>query len=93
MAKVYTELCAGLDKRSVAQAHLFQRLPDQMAAQTMWQNDGVWVRNLRGLVPRSLNRAEMEVHPRTGIPLVNRARRIAVRKREQARIGRVQNIG
>jgi hypothetical protein len=47
----------------------------------------VWVRSWRGLVPLSASRAEMYVHPRTGLLLVNRARVIAGRQREQARAG------
>ena len=84
-AKVYGELCVMLDKRSVVQAHLFQHLHDKVDAETMWRTDGVWVRSRRGLVPLSESRAEMYVHPRTGILLVNRACGIADRKREQAR--------
>lgn len=85
-AKVYGELCAGLDRRSVVQAHLFQHIGDRVEIDTVWQDDAVWVRGWRGLVPLSDSRAEMFVDPRTGILLPNRARVIEVqRQREQRR--------
>jgi len=33
-AKVYGELCAQLDRRSVVQAHLFQHIEDKVAIET-----------------------------------------------------------
>lgn len=84
-AKVYGELCAALDKRSVVQAHLFQHIRDKVDVEAMWRDDGVWVRNWRGLVPLAQSGADLYVHPRTGILLVNRARVIAGRKKQQAR--------
>ncbi|MCK9689340.1 hypothetical protein [Scleromatobacter humisilvae] len=82
--KVYGELCAALDRRSVVQAHLFQHIDSHVDRETVWRDDKVWVRSWRGLVPLSESRAEMYVHPRTGILLVNRARVIAKRRRKQA---------
>ena len=84
-AKVYGELCAGLDRRSVVQAHLFQHIGDKVEIDTVWQDDAVWVRGWRGLVPLSGSRAEMFVHPRTGILLPNRARVIEVQRHRQER--------
>ena len=83
--KVHGELCAALDRRSVVQAHLFQHIGDRVEVDTVWHEDAVWVRQWRGLVPLSQSRAEMYVHPRTGILLVNRARTIARRQFKQAR--------
>jgi hypothetical protein len=80
-AKVYGELCAGLDKRSVVQSHLFQHIDGKVEVNTVWKDDAVWVRSWRGLEPLSQARCEMYVHPRTGILLVNRARLLA--RREQ----------
>jgi hypothetical protein len=88
---VYGELCAGLDRRSVVQAHLFQHIGDKVEIDTVWQDGAVWVRGWRGLVPLSDSRAELFVHPRTGILLPNRARVIEVqRQREERRQKRAQ---
>lgn len=84
--KVHGELCAALDRRSVVQAHLFQHIGDRVEVETVWREDKVWVRQWRGLVPLSESRAEMYVHPRTGILLVNRARVVARRRFKQARV-------
>ena len=86
--KVYGELCAALDKRSVVQAHLFEHIRDKVDTEALWRDEAVWVRNWRGVVPLSESRAEMYVHPRTGILLVNRARVIARRKTQDARVER-----
>jgi hypothetical protein len=84
-AKAYGELCAGLDRRSVVQAHLFQHIGDQVEIDTVWQDDEVWVRNWRGLVPLGESWAELFVHPRTGILLPNRARVIEAQRRRRER--------
>jgi hypothetical protein len=84
-AKVYGELCANLDRRSVVQAHLFQHIGDKVEVDTVWQDDTVWVRNWRGLVPLKDSRAELFVHPRTGILLPNRARVIEVQRQRKER--------
>lgn len=84
-AKVYGELCAQLDRRSVVQAHLFQHIRDQVDIETVWHDDQVWVRNWRGLVPLKQSRAELFVHPRTGILLPNRARVIEAQRRRKER--------
>jgi hypothetical protein len=84
-AKVYGELCAGLDKRSVVQSHLFQHIDGKVEVNTVWKDDAVWVRSWRGLEPLSQARCEMYVHPRTGILLVNRASIAERRQRKQAR--------
>jgi len=83
--KVWSELCATLDRRSVVQAHLFQHIHDKVAVDTVWRDEAVWTRDWRGLRPLSECRAELYVHPRTGILLVNRARTIAARTRSLAR--------
>ena len=88
--KVYGELCAALDRRSVVQAHLFQHIDSHVERETVWRDDQVWVRNWRGLVPLSESRARMYVHPRTGILLVNRARVIARRRQKEARVTEAQ---
>ncbi|HEX5686613.1 MAG TPA: hypothetical protein VFY73_21515 [Ideonella sp.] len=85
--KVYSELCQAIDRRSTVQNHLFQHLYDRVEVDTEWRDGEVWVRRTwRGTVPLSESRAELYVHPRTGILLVNRARVIAKRRRatEQA---------
>jgi hypothetical protein len=83
-AKVYGELCAALDRRSVVQAHLFQHIDDKVEVDTVWRDGAVWVHGWRGgLVPLSDSRAEMFVHPRTGILLPNRARSIEVQRQRQ----------
>jgi len=84
-AKVYGELCAGLDKRSVVQAHLFQHIGGKVEVNTAWKDDAVWVRGWRELEPLAQARCEMYVHPRTGILLVNRARIQARRQHRQER--------
>ncbi len=86
--KVYGELCAALDRRSVVQAHLFQHIADQVDVETTWHDGQVWVRSWRGRVPLAQSRAEMYVHPRTGILLVNRARVVERRRRKAERVER-----
>lgn len=80
--KIYGELCQGLDRRNTVQNHLFQHLYDKVAVDTHWRHGEIWVhRAWGGLVPLAESRAELYVHPRTGILLVNRARLIAQRQR------------
>jgi hypothetical protein len=82
--KVYGELCATLDRRNTIQNHLFQHLEDQVDLRTEWRDGEVWVRPRWGdPVPLAKSRAELYVHPRTGILLVNRAHLIAERKRRE----------
>jgi hypothetical protein len=86
-AKVYGELCAGLDRRSVVQAHLFQHIGDKVDVDTVWQDDAVWVRGWRGrLMPLKDSHAELFVHPRTGILLPNRARVNEVQRQRHERL-------
>ena len=84
-AKVYGELCAQLDRRSVVQAHLFQHIGDKVAIETVWHDGQVWTRCWRGLEPLAQSRSELFVHPRTGILLPNRARVIAVKRQREDR--------
>lgn len=84
-SKVYGELCAQLDRRSVVQAHLFQHIGDKVEIETLWQGEEVWFRDWRGLKPIRESRAELFVHPRTGILLVNRAAVIERRHHKQVR--------
>lgn len=86
-AKVYGELCAGLDRRSVVQAHLFQHIGDKVEIDTLWRDGEVWVHGWRGgLEPLKDSRAELFVHPRTGILLPNRARVIEAQRQCQERL-------
>lgn len=80
--KVYSELCQAIDRRSTVQNHLFQHLYDRVEVDTEWRDGKVWIRDWRGPQPLSESRAELYVHPRTGILLVNRARVIAKRQRK-----------
>ncbi len=88
--KVHGELCATLDRRSVVQAHLFEHIGDRVALETFWHDGEVWTRRRSRRVPLADSRAELYVHPRTGILLVNRARAIARRERKQARVTQAQ---
>lgn len=89
-SKVYSELCAALDKRSVEQAHLFQHIDDTVEVETVWHDGEVWCRNWRGLVPIAESRAELFVHPLTGIVLVNRKRQVAKRRAKAAKVAEAQ---
>ena len=83
--KVYSELCQSLDRRNTIQNHLFQHLENQVDIRTELRDGEVWVRPRWGdLVPLAKSSAELYVHPRTGILLVNRAHLIAERKRKAA---------
>ena len=84
-SKVYGELCAKLDRRSVVQSHLFLHIRNHVEVETVWRDGEVWCRQWRGVVPIAESRTEMFVHPVTGILLPNRARAIAQRKRNAAR--------
>lgn len=85
-SKVYGELCAHLDRRNVVQNHLFQHIDGRVELETVWHDDEVWFRDWRGMRPIGESRAEMFVHPRTGILLPNRARVIEARRRKQERV-------
>jgi hypothetical protein len=85
-SKVWGELCATLDRRNTIQAHLFQHIEDQVDLNTEWRDGEVWVRGRWGSPkPLAESRAELYVHPRTGILLVNRARLIAQRRQREAK--------
>lgn len=93
-SKVYGELCQGLDRRNTVQNHLFQHLFDEVDAETEWRDGEVWVRPRWGKpVPLAESRAELYVHPRTGILLVNRARLIAQRQRQAAKVQAANDLG
>jgi hypothetical protein len=85
-AKVYGELCAQLDRRSVVQDHLFQHIKDRVAFETIWRDGEVLVRRRTDLVPLADCGCELFVHPLTGILLPNRAREAALwrQRRERA---------
>ena len=89
-SKVYGELCAGLDRRNVVQAHLFQHLDAKVTTDAVWLDDAVWVRTSWGLLPLAESWVELYVHPRTGILLPNRARVIAAHRRREAREAEAQ---
>ena len=85
-SKVWGELCANLDRRSVVQAHLFQHLQDRVDIRTVWRDGRVHALNRwSGLEPIEDGWARLYVHPRTGILLRNRGREIAERRRRQQR--------
>ncbi len=84
-AKVYSELCAGLDRRSVVQAHLFEHLESRVAIATVWRDGEILVPFWGRFDTLAESRVELFVHPRTGILLPNRARLIAAQRRKQAR--------
>jgi len=88
-AKVWGELCANLDRRSVVQAHAFQHIEDHVATRTFWRDGQVWVSSRwRDPQPIAECWSPLFVHPRTGILLRNRAREIAQRQRRQQRAAR-----
>ena len=81
--KVWSELCAGLDRRNVVQAHLFQHIDDRVARRTTLVDGEVRVHDRWSrTVPLAEARQEMYVHPRTGLLRVNRARERALRQRQ-----------
>lgn len=85
--KVYGELCAALDRRSVVQAHIFQHIGGYVEMDTVLHEGEVWARSWRGLVPLAQSWREMYVHPRTRLLLLNKARprAMAERRRERTR--------
>ena len=83
--KVYGELCAQLDRRSVVQQHLFEHLHDRVAVDTVWIDGQVWWRGRwRALTPLRESRVELYVHPRTGLLLLNRGRLAAAQQARRA---------
>lgn len=74
--KVYSELCANIDRRNTVQEHIFTHINDFVAKDARWVNGEVMVveRWGRHCIPIGEARAELFVHPRTGILLANRAR-------------------
>lgn len=88
--KVYGELCAALDRRSVVQNHLFEHIGDRVALETVLVDGEVRVRSWRGEESLADVRHEMYVHPRTGILLLNRARQAAVRQRKLKQAAQVE---
>ena len=87
--KVYAELCQGIDRRNTVQAHIFTHIEQFVVIQTVLR-DGVVEAKFpvwpNGTTLANAFSAEMFVHPRTGILLENRARRIAKAKRNQAKV-------
>ena len=86
--KVYSELCAGLDRRSVVQNHLFEHIGDHVALRTALIDGEVHVRGRFSTVLLADARQPLFVHPRTGILLPNRARDHAVRQEKLQRAER-----
>lgn len=80
--KVYSELCAGLDRRSVVQNHLFEHIGDHVALRTALIDGAVHVRDRFRTIPLADARQTLFVHPHTGILLPNRAREQAERQRK-----------
>jgi hypothetical protein len=87
-SKVYGELCAALDRRSVVQAHLFEHIEDVVAVKTAWRCGQVWVHGRWSPIPLHECRASLYVHPRTGMLLVNRARLHEARRKKDERAQR-----
>ncbi len=90
--KVYSELCACLDRRSVVQDHLFQHIGDRVAIETSIVEGVVHARSWRGTLPLAQTRYEMYVHPRTGLLLVNRSREKKARRRKEERTAETQRL-
>ena len=86
--KVYSELCAGLDRRSVVQNHLFEHIGDHVALRTALIDGEVHARGRFNIVALADARQPLFVHPRTGILLPNRARDQAERQRKLHRAER-----
>ena len=80
--KVYSELCAGLDRRSVVQNHLFEHIGDHVALRTALIDGEVHVHARFRTISLADARQALYVHPRTGILLPNRARDHAERRRK-----------
>jgi hypothetical protein len=89
-SKVYGELCAGLDRRSVVQNHLFEHIGDRVALETVLVDGEVRVRSWRGTRSLAESRHEMYVHPSTGILLINRARVKAAREERADRTAKAR---
>lgn len=75
--KVYSELCSGIDRRSVVQAHIFEHIDDFVERDAVMHGGqvlvraGWWGRGER--VPlEEASRVKLFVHPVTGILLPNR---------------------
>lgn len=80
--KVYSELCAGLDRRNAVQNHLFEHIGDHVAVQTALIDGEVLVCDRFRTVSLADAWQALYVHPRTGILLPNRARQRAHRQRQ-----------
>lgn len=87
-SKVYSELCAGLDRRSVVQNHLFEHIGDHVALQTTLIDGEVHVLGRFHTTPLADARQALFVHPRTRILLPNRARDRAMRQEKLQRAQR-----
>jgi hypothetical protein len=83
-SKVYSEICAGLDRRNTLQNHVFGHLRDVVEIHTFLQGREVWVRSF-GTNPKPIRRslAEFFVHPSSGVLLVNRAKFIEAQARNR----------
>lgn len=79
--KVYSEICAGIDRRNTVQRHIHQHLEDFVATKVS-DIDGIlhWSRDLGGPQPLgALWGPRFYVDPRSGLLRVNRARNEARR--------------
>lgn len=88
--KVYSEICAGIDRRNTVQQHIHQHLEDFVAINVI-EIDGEWRANKgwRGLEPLSSSwAAQYYVHPEHGLLLVNHwrseTRRMQRKQRQDA---------
>lgn len=83
---VYSEICAGIDRRNTVQRHIHEHL-DDFVARTVVEVDGIlcWDRRWGGLRPIAESRGpRFYVDPRTGLLRTNRGR-VRARKADRER--------
>jgi hypothetical protein len=93
--KVYAEICANIDRRNTVQEHIFVHLNGFVVRETFlvegkvvfrgWHAEQPWV-------PIEESRIELYVHPRTGILLRNRHRKVHVAKTRARRAMQAQEV-
>lgn len=83
-AKVYSELCANVDRRNSVQEHLFQHIGSHVAVNTVWRDGQVFALDSGDLEPLEKSWEPLYVHPLTGILLPNRARALEKQRQKQA---------
>jgi hypothetical protein len=85
--KVYSEICAGIDRRNTVQQHIHQHLEDFVAVKvTIIDGELRANRRWRVLVPLSSSwSARYYVHPENGLLLVNRLRMETLKQQRKQR--------